>query len=334
MQPPLLSIVVALYQIETLLPAFLTSLSRLLDDEPRLEAVLVDDGSRDSTGHLARDFEANHANARLVVHTENKGLFRARQTGVDASRGQFVWLVDGDDILLGIDLDFIDQTMVSLPEVDLFCFQFIETREPNASAPSSPHTPGTYKSVSDQPILFPLLYWGNIWRFITRRDILVRYYSSTAMQCDMGEDLVLTCWLAACIDTAMLADMPIYMYRRLRRGSYTERLQPIDRIATSVELFHDICVRNANNLDPLTRSMLALFSLPMRAVHRSEAERAGRTDLVRKCLDIDDLSRGMAPEQSDLTELIQLHSIGVRPATAAGRAKQILKCLETDALSC
>ena len=334
MQVPMLSVVVALYQVEDLLPVFLDSLSNLMCDEPRIEAILVDDGSTDNSGQLAREFVEQHPNSRLIKHGQNKGLFCARQTGVFASNGNFVWLVDGDDVLLKLDFEFIKQSMISHPELDIFCFQFVETRNSSIPAYTKDLTLKRYKSVSHGWILFPLIYCGNIWRFMIRRDLASEFYRTTLMQNDMGEDLVLTSWLGANTHLAMLADLPIYLYRRHRPGSYTGALQPYERISTSIELFHQICVENTNNLDPATRSFLALFSLPMRDGHRMESARMQRQDMVAKCRAIDDIVPNIDPSPTKLAELIEQQSIGVQPAVAKDSARRILECLEKDITSC
>ncbi|MCR9134540.1 MAG: glycosyltransferase [Alphaproteobacteria bacterium] len=330
----MLSVVVALYQIEHLLPDFLASLAKLICDETQIEAVLVDDGSTDKTELMAREFTRQHTNARLIVHTENRGLFSTRQTGVQASTGRFIWLVDGDDVLLSLDLEFVVKSVVSHRDLDLFCFQYVETRSADIPKLVGNGVLKRYKSIAHGLILFPLLYWGNIWRFLIRRELLLKYYRTTNMRNDMGEDLVLTSWLGAETRAAMLADQPIYVYRRLRQGSYTETLPPFERMATSIGLFHALCVKNANNLDPATRTLLALFSLPMREIHRSESQRVHRPDMVAKCEAIDDIVPKIGATRTELAELIEQQSISLRPAAADLRARRILECLAKDKSEC
>src|SRR5436190_1056152 len=54
------------------------------------EVIVVDDGSTDGTGAIARDYDVR------VIETENHGLSRARNTGLDAATGDIVAFVDGD----------------------------------------------------------------------------------------------------------------------------------------------------------------------------------------------------------------------------------------------
>ena len=69
-----------------------------------IEIIVVDDGSTDGTRAAAEELEQKYENLRLVCHGENKGLFAARITGVEASTGDYIAFVDADD---GISCDWV-----------------------------------------------------------------------------------------------------------------------------------------------------------------------------------------------------------------------------------
>lgn len=60
------------------------------------EVVLVNDGSRDETGRVLDELAERYPNVVAVHHRVNQGIARAWQTGVDASRGKYVCLIDAD----------------------------------------------------------------------------------------------------------------------------------------------------------------------------------------------------------------------------------------------
>ena len=63
---------------------------------PDFEAIFVDDGSTDATG--ARLADAARADARLRVVTQpHRGVSAARNAGLDAARGTYVFFADPDD---------------------------------------------------------------------------------------------------------------------------------------------------------------------------------------------------------------------------------------------
>jgi len=95
-QPPLLSVIVPLYNAGAFFEPFMASL--LAQTFPSLEIILVDDGSTDGSGERA-DSYANAAEHVRVIHQPNGGVSRARNAGMQQARGQYVTFPDADDIL-------------------------------------------------------------------------------------------------------------------------------------------------------------------------------------------------------------------------------------------
>lgn len=87
---PVVSVVVACYNGARTLKACLESLER--QRYPGFEVILVDDGSTDSTPDIAALFPR----VRLIRHAENRGLSTARNTGIEAARGEIVAFTDAD----------------------------------------------------------------------------------------------------------------------------------------------------------------------------------------------------------------------------------------------
>lgn len=63
------------------------------------ELILVDDGSTDDTLSIAQKLAVGRPNVR-VLHTTNGGVCHARNTGLDAARGEYVTFLDADDLLM------------------------------------------------------------------------------------------------------------------------------------------------------------------------------------------------------------------------------------------
>jgi glycosyltransferase involved in cell wall biosynthesis len=60
------------------------------------EVIVVDDGSTDGTGRIAREFVDADPYVRLIVHPRNRGYGGAVRSGIDAARMDWVLLTDGD----------------------------------------------------------------------------------------------------------------------------------------------------------------------------------------------------------------------------------------------
>jgi glycosyltransferase involved in cell wall biosynthesis len=62
------------------------------------ECLVIDDGSRDNSGQIARELAQSDTRIQLIEQ-ENGGLSHARNRGLDASRGRFLQFLDADDTL-------------------------------------------------------------------------------------------------------------------------------------------------------------------------------------------------------------------------------------------
>lgn len=92
------SVVLCCYQAEQRILPVLEAL--LAQDHPatRWELIVVDDASTDATATVVARRLKGVRNARLLVHTRNKGLGGARNTGIAAAKGEFILFTDDDCI--------------------------------------------------------------------------------------------------------------------------------------------------------------------------------------------------------------------------------------------
>ncbi|MER0244032.1 glycosyltransferase family 2 protein [Streptomyces sp. 796.1] len=92
-----LSVIVPFYNVQTYAPDTLRSLRANARED--FEFILVDDCSQDGTPELLERAERDLPGAVLIRHEQNGGLATARNTGLDAARGEYITFLDGDDWL-------------------------------------------------------------------------------------------------------------------------------------------------------------------------------------------------------------------------------------------
>jgi glycosyltransferase involved in cell wall biosynthesis len=92
MNGPLVSVVVPAFNAVRFLPEALASIVRQ-GYEP-LEIVVVDDGSSDGTGEVARASRARP----VVIEQPNRGPAAARNRGIAAAKGELIAFLDADDL--------------------------------------------------------------------------------------------------------------------------------------------------------------------------------------------------------------------------------------------
>ena len=90
-----LSIIVPVYNAEKFLRPCLDS---LLDQNVKdCELILVNDGSRDSSGRILEEYRQRQPERIRVLTVENGGQGRARNLALDLARGEYLGFADSDD---------------------------------------------------------------------------------------------------------------------------------------------------------------------------------------------------------------------------------------------
>ena len=93
-RPVRISVIVPVYNVEKYLAKCVESV--LKQSFTDWELILVDDGSKDMSGRICDGYAVPDGKVR-VIHQENRGLSGARNTGIEAARGEYLIFLDSDD---------------------------------------------------------------------------------------------------------------------------------------------------------------------------------------------------------------------------------------------
>lgn len=92
----MISVVVPVYNVEKYIKRCVDSI--LNQSFKDFELILVDDGSKDSSGDICDEYAKQHENIH-VIHQQNQGLSITRNRGTESAAGDFVTYIDSDDLV-------------------------------------------------------------------------------------------------------------------------------------------------------------------------------------------------------------------------------------------
>ena len=80
------------------------------------ELIIVDDGSIDNTGAIAKEFEIKDNRVKVYVNAKNLGDYPNRNYAASLAKGEFILYVDSDDTILPGGFERLIETMNLFPE--------------------------------------------------------------------------------------------------------------------------------------------------------------------------------------------------------------------------
>lgn len=225
-----LSVIVPVYNAERYIRECLDSL--LKQDVPTedYEILCVNDGSRDGSLKILREYEANYPNV-VVIDQSNSGVCAARNAGLDRAGGEFVWFVDADDLLLGKPLGKLLEAAKNCDRLVFGAYEFTDvlTAEEQALAETGRLETNTsfYDSV--------------VWRNLLRREFLLENHLNFRYpQLTHGEDGLFLYEVALCQPKTVERDQVVYGYR-LHSGSAEAAISPESR-RRRIRSLSQVCV--------------------------------------------------------------------------------------------
>lgn len=206
---PLISVIVPVYNVERYLDQCVESL--IGQTYERLEIILVDDGSTDSSGEQCNAW-ANRDNRIRAVRQCNAGLAAARNTGLDLAKGEYIGFVDSDDYVLP---DMFGTLLHNLQEsdADLSIISY-ERENPDGSTYCNAFPDKKIVMTSQEAFAYVNqhgYFYVTAWDKLAKKELFdnLRY----PLDAVYAEDLPVTYQLLDKADRIVYDSTPLYRYR-------------------------------------------------------------------------------------------------------------------------
>ena len=217
MSPMFLTLIIPIYKIEPYLRECLDSVAASPLD--CWEAILVDDGSPDGCPQICDEYAGRDRRFR-VIHQENGGVATARNAGLDAAQGEWVWFVDADDL---VDMRYVEDMMrwlqshegADMAMFDLQSFRDGETVNFGSEAPR-PMVVAEMADLEEFMECYDCYHHQRLWY---RRETLRDLRFSVGIR--VGEDLEFQYKFLTLCHRPFKFDMTLY-YDRLRETTATD----------------------------------------------------------------------------------------------------------------
>ena len=167
---PLVSVILPVYGVEAYLERCVDGV--LAQTYRNLEVILVDDESPDRCPAICDAYAAADPRVR-VIHQKNAGLSGARNTGIDAARGEYLAFIDSDDY---VTHDFIARLYQALEETgsDLAMCKWKYVK--GGPVPDEEHDTGAVTAYSGREMMANLYipdgaYYVVAWNKLYKREL-------------------------------------------------------------------------------------------------------------------------------------------------------------------
>ncbi|NUN71310.1 MAG: glycosyltransferase family 2 protein [Bacteroidetes bacterium] len=215
---PVISVIIPCYNGERYLKQTLESL--LYQTFTAWECILVDDGSTDGSAALYQQYVSADPRFRYH-HQKNAGATVARNTGVALARGEFIQLLDADDLLLPERFSVCLRQFEQHPETDAVYSEAVTYRDGEGflrTLPAGIPLKDTVRAfLFELNVTFSIL----IHAFLFRKSILIQEPFDTALL-SYGEDY--DCWIRLAMRGAVFSHIDeVLVVYRFTSGSLTSQ---------------------------------------------------------------------------------------------------------------
>lgn len=210
-----ISVIVPIYNAEKYLIRCIDSI--LVQSFANFELLLIDDGSKDSSGQICDEYAKNDSRVR-VFHKENGGVSSARNFGLDNAVGKYICFIDADD---WVDKEYIE-CLLPVDGEDMVVCSFVNDTMENFHL--SELVRDKQNIGKDLHVLIDHMAICAPWCKIMCRDIIEKNNIRFDVNVSAGEDVLFICdYFSTCLSKMRTISRPLYHYYISNNESLSNR---------------------------------------------------------------------------------------------------------------
>lgn len=227
---PLISIIVPIYNAEEYLFDCLSSIAN--QTYKNIQAILINDGSTDSSYEIAKSFCEQDSRFKLISQA-NAGVAAAREVGLRAAKGEFVIHTDSDDLMTEKALEYLYRS-IQENQTNIAVGAYINRQKEQESIV-------THNSMNKDELIIDILlgkYHGSLCNKLICIDLCKDLYFEENINY-MEDKLFLLKVLAKSDAKVSVTNEVVYIYNYVE-GSYTTSISS-ESIDSSIRVTDILC---------------------------------------------------------------------------------------------
>ncbi len=286
-----LSFIVPFYNVEPYIEECIRSLYAQDIPMEEYEVICVDDCSPDGSRAIVERLQKEYPTLQLISHSVNKRQGGARNTGLRAAHGEYIWFIDSDDYICSNVLSQLLAT-AEKKRLDIMQFDFMRSSDSKIVQYNEPQAvqDGESYIFHDQSLKWSDRICGP-WQQLVRRQFLLKEQISFIENAQYEDtDFMLLAFLNA--QRVQYFPISAYIYRANRESTTLSSASP-QKLAWKINqlvrcgLLIDMCrtaVAKATITDMLYKSFSAVRQELKRFTwHDKQIYRCNITSTLRRC---------------------------------------------------
>ena len=226
---PVISIVIPVYNVEQYLEECMKSI--LHQTYSKLDIVLVDDGSNDTSPEMCDEYAREDSRVQ-VVHKANGGLVSAWMAGVEISKGEYLVFVDSDD---WVELNMIEELVkyTSGNKHEIICSNYIIEKKNKSIYVKQSMEPGIYARKDIVEKIHPDIMGVENRRIhcsrcmkLFSKELILENIKYAKKEIKMGEDMNITFSAILDAERIVVTEEGFYYHYRLVESSMIHKYDP------------------------------------------------------------------------------------------------------------